>query len=258
MRCGKCLADISVTAGTIFAGSKLPLRAWFRAMWWVTNQKSGVSALGLQRMMGFGSYETAWTMLHKLRRAMVRPGREQLSGEIEVDETIVGGKRRGKEGRLPRRYIDRALVVVAVEVRGTRMGRIRLRQVPEPTQKILLPFVKSVAAPGSRILTDGWWGYHGLGKMGFSHQRSVTDGKGREVHDFVMPRVHRVAALLKRWLLGTHQGRVSREQLDYYLDEFTFRFNRRASPSRGKLFQRLLEQAVAIEPTVYGELVKCK
>lgn len=256
LRCGACRADISVTAGTVFEDSKLPLRIWFRAMWWVTNQKSGVSALGLHRMLGFGSYRTAWTLLHKLRRAMVRPGREQLSGEIEVDETIVGGKRRKKDGRYPGRYLDKAIVVVAVEVRGKQMGRIRLEQVPEPTQKILLPFVKNVAAPGSRILTDGWWGYHGLEKMGFSHQRSVTDGKGREVHDFVMPRVHRVAALLKRWLLGTHQGRVSREQLDYYLDEFTFRFNRRASPSRGKLFQRLLEQAVAIEPSTYGDLIR--
>jgi transposase-like protein len=250
------MGDISVTAGTVFEGSKLPMRVWFRAMWWVTNQKSGVSALGLQRLLGFGSYKTAWTLLHKLRRAMIRPGREQLSGEIEVDETIVGGKRRTKDGRFPSRYLDKAIVVIAVEVRDKQIGRIRMQQVPEPTQKILLPFVKNVAAPGSRILTDGWWGYHGLEKMGFGHQRSVTDGKGREVHDFVMPRVHRVAALLKRWLLGTHQGRVSREQLDYYLDEFTFRFNRRTSPSRGKLFQRLLEQAVVIEHSTYSKLIK--
>jgi transposase-like protein len=225
-------------------------------MWWVTNQKNGVSALGLQRLLGFGSYKTAWTLLHKLRRAMIRPGREQLSGAIEVDETIVGGKRRAKEGRYPGRYLDKAIVVVAVEVRGEGIGRVRLQQVREPTQEILLPFVKKVAAPGSKILTDGWWGYHGLDKMGFSHRRDVTDGKGREVHDFVMPRVHRVAALLKRWLLGTHQGRVTREQLDHYLDEFTFRFNRRTSTSRGQLFHRLLEQAVAIEPSTYGDLVK--
>jgi transposase-like protein len=187
---------------------------------------------------------------------MVRPGREQLSGEIEVDETIVGGKRRAKNGRYPGRYLDKAIVVIAVEVRDKGIGRIRMRQVPEPSQKDLLPFVKNVAAPGSKILTDGCWGYHGLEKMGFGHQRSVTDGQGREIHDFVMPRVHRVAALLKRWLLGTYQGRVSRDQLDYYLDEFTFRFNRRASPNRGKLFQRLIEQSVAIEPSTYDELIK--
>jgi len=258
LRCGGCQADISVIAGTVFEGSKLPLRVWFRAMWWVTNQKSGVSALGLQRTLGLGSYETAWAMLHKLRRAMVRPGREQLSGEIEVDETIVGGKRRAKEGRYRGRYPEKAIVAIAVEVRGKHIGRIRLQQVREPSQGNLLPFVKRVAVPGSAIITDGWWGYHGLDKMGFSHQRIVTDGKGREIHDFVMPRVHRVAALLKRWLLGTHQGRVSREHLDYYLDEFTFRFNRRASPARGWLFQRLLEQAVTIEPSTYNELVKCR
>ena len=252
------MADISVTAGTVFEGSKVPLRVWFRAMWWVTNQKGGVSALGLQRMLGFGSYKTAWALLHKLRRAMIRPGREQLSGEIEVDETIVGGRRRVKEGRYPGRYLDKAIVVVAVEVRGEHMGRIRLQRVLEPTQAILLPFVKKVATPGSRILTDGWWGYHGLEKMGYSHQRIVTDGMGREIHDFVMPRVHRVAALLKRWLLGTHQGRVAREQLDHYLDEFTFRFNRRSSATRGNLFKRLVEQAVAIELSTYADLTECR
>ena len=220
-----------MTAGTVFEGSKLPLRVWFRAMWWVTNQKNGVSALGLQRLLGFGSYKTAWTLLHKLRRA--------------------------KEDRYPGRYLDKVIVVIAVEVRGEGIGRIRLQQVREPTQEILLPLVKKVAAPGSKILIDGWWGYHGLDKMGFSHRRDVTDGKGREVHDFVMPRVHRGAALLKRWLLGTHQGRVAREQRDYCLDEFAFRFDRRTSTTRGQLFQRLLEQAVAIEHSTYGDLVKC-
>lgn len=246
-----------MTAGTVFEGSKLPLRVWFHAIWWVTNQKSGVSALGLQRTLGLGSYRAAWTMLHKLRRAMVRPGREQLFGEIEVDETIVGGKRKAKEGRYCGRYPDKAIVVVAAEVRGKHIGRIRLEQIKEPSQEILLPFVKKVAVPGSKIVTDGWWGYHGLEKMGFTHRRIVTDGKGREIHDFVLPRVHRVAALLKRWLLGTHQGRVTRKHLDYYLDEFTFRFNRRASPTRGMLFQRLLEQAVAIESSTYENLIRC-
>ncbi|MCX5790272.1 MAG: IS1595 family transposase [Elusimicrobia bacterium] len=258
LRCGGCRADIAVTAGTVFEGSKLSLRLWFRAMWWVTNQKSGISALGLQRTLGLGSYRAAWTLLHKLRRAMVRPGRDQLSGEIEVDETIVGGKRKFINGRKPSRYLDKAIVIVAAEVRGKHIGRIRLKQIREPSQEILLPLVKEVAAPGSRILTDGWWGYHGLKKLGFDHKPVPTEGKGREIHDFVSPRVHRVAALLKRWLLGTHQGRVGREQLDYYLDEFTFRFNRRSSPTRGKLFQRLLEQALAIEPSTYHDIIKCR
>lgn len=256
LRCGKCLADISVTAGTVFEGSKLPFRVWFRAMWWVTNQKSGVSALGLQRALGLGSYETAWALLHKLRRAMVRPGREQLSGEIEVDETIVGGRRRVKEGQHPGRYPGKAIVVIAAEIRGKKIGRIRLGQVREPSQELLQAFVKRVAAPGSTIVTDGWWGYYGLEKTDVSHRRIVMEGKGPQANDFVLPRVHRVASLLKRWLLGTHQGRVDREQLPSYLDEFAFRFNRRASSTRGQLFQRLVEQSVAIAPSSYEDIIK--
>jgi transposase-like protein len=204
-----------------------------------------------------GSYETAWTLLHKLRRAMIRPGQEQLSGKVEVDETIVGGRRKSKDGRRPKRYLDKALVVVAAEVRGDIIGRIRLRQVSEPSKDKLMGFVKDVVAPGSEVITDGWWGYYGLAKKGVTHEPTVTTGKGEEIHGSVLRRVHRVAALLKRWLLGIHQGRVSREQLDYYLDEFTFRFNRRSSASRGKLFYRLLEQAVAIKPVRYRDIVKC-
>lgn len=255
-QCGKCGKDVSVTAGTIFSHSKVPLRVWFRAIWWVTNQKNGVSALGLQRTLGLGSYETAWALLHKLRRAMVRPGREQLSGKVEVDETIIGGKRRTKQGRKPGNYLDKAMVVVAVEVRGKNIGRIRLQQVSEPSQEKLRRFVKTMVAPGSELITDGSWGYYGLAEQGFGHQPTVTHDKGREIYQFVLPRVHRVASLLKRWLLGTHQGRVSRKQLDYYLDEFTFRFNRRTSPSRGQLFYRLLEQAVVIEPVTYRDVSK--
>lgn len=255
LRCGKCLADISVTAGTIFQGSKLSLRIWFRAIWWGTNQKSGISALGLQRALGLGSYETAWALLHKLRRAAVRPGRDQLSGEVEVDETIIGGRRKFKNGRRPSRYLDKAVVVVAAEIRGKNIGRIRLQQVPEPSQDNLQGFVKSVVAPGSEIITDGWWGYYGLAKKGFRHRPMVTKVNGEEI-DFILPRVHRVASLLKRWMLGIHQGRVSREHLDSYLDEFTFRFNRRTSSSRGQLFYRLLEQAAAIKPVNYRDLVE--
>ncbi len=249
--CGRCRADISLTAGTIFQGSKLPLRVWFRAVWWVTNQKSGVSALGLQRTLGLGSYETAWTCLHKLRRAMVRPGREQLSGKVEVDDTILGGRTRGKGGWHDRKV----LVAVAAEVRGDRIGRIRLQRVRNPSRESLSRFVRSAIAPGSELITDGAWGYDGLAELGYVHNPTVLRGKGDAVSSLVLPRVHRIASLLKRWLLGIHQGRVSPDQLGYYLDEFTFRFNRRLSPHRGMLFYRLLQQAVEIQPTPYKHLI---
>lgn len=244
LRCGGCRKDIRVTAGTIFDGSKLSLRIWYRATWWITNQKSGVSALGLQRTLGLGSYETAWAMLHKLRRAMVRPGREQLTGKVEVDETMVGGRRRNK-----------ALVAMAAEVRGDWTGRIRLQRLPDDLGRTLRRFVRRNIAPGSTIVTDGRPGYRGLVRLGYAHAPTTLDGKGRTASLVVLPRVHRVAALLKRWLLGTHQGRVAQKSLDHYLDEFAFRFNRRSSASRGQLFFRVLEQAVAIKPTRYEGIV---
>lgn len=249
--CGGCGKDVSVTAGTIFENSKLSLRLWFRAIWWVTNQKSGVSALGLQRTLGLGSYKTAWGLVHKLRRAMIRPGREQLSGTVEVDETWVGGRRRKKWG-----HSEKAVVVIAVEVRGKGMGRIRLQLVPRPSRQCLQTFVRTNVAPGSAIITDGSWGYDGLASHQYDHQYSVLDHEPKEAAIRVLPRVHRIAALLKRWFLGTHQGRTSRRQMDHYLDEFAFRFNRRKSASRGMLFHRLLEGAVAIKPTRYKDIVK--
>ena len=252
-RCGGCKRDISVTAGTIFESTKLPLRIWFRAIWWMTNQKSGVSALGLQRTLGLGSYETAWMMLHKLRRAMVRPGRELLTGTVEVDETIAGGKVRGKHGRA-----DRPLVVIAAEVRGKGMGRIRLAQADHPSRQDLIGFVRRHVAPGSTIISDGAWGYDGLAEFGFVHDATVLHNKGKQGAGMVLPRVHRVASLLKRWLLGIHQGRVSKKQLNNYLDEFAFRFNRRTSESRGMLFYRLVQQAVAVQACPYHEISKTK
>lgn len=248
--CGRCGKGVSVTAGTIFDRSKLSLRIWFRAAWWVTNQKSGVSALGLQRTLGLGSYGTAWTMLHKLRRAMVRSSREALSGTVEVDETIIGGPRRGRFGRA-----ERPLAVIAAEVRGMAIGRIRLQSVDKPSRKNLIGFVKKNVAPGSVVITDGAWGYDGLAEIGFDHRFTVLERKGKQAGNIVLPRVHRVASLLKRWILGVHHGRVSQEKMDYYLDEFTFRFNRRASPHRGMLFYRLLQQAVTIKPVRQREII---
>lgn len=250
-QCCGCDAMASVTAGTIFHRSHLSLRVWFRAIWWLTNQKSGVSAVGLQRTLGLGSYKTAWTCLHKLRRAMVRPGREPLTGEVEVDEVFIGGV---EPGGGKRHVGTKALVAMAAEVRGRGIGRVRMRPIADASAQSLEDFVQETVAPESVIVTDGWTAYPGLERRGYVHRPRVVSKSGQTA-SALLPRVHRVAALVKRWLLGIHQGRVSREHLGEYLDEFTFRFNRRLSRYRGKLFYRLLQQAVAIEPTPFKRLV---
>ena len=251
--CAGCHRQISVTAGTIFQDSRLPMTLWFRAVWWVTNQKNGVSAMGLQRVLGLKSYKTAWTMLHKLRHAMVRPGRDRLQGRVEVDEAFVGGEEEGVHGR---QIESKAMIAVAVEEVGDGIGRIRMRRIPDASAESLMPFIEGSVEPGSVVHTDGWLGYQPLNGKGYRHKITFLKGNRKTVSE-LMPRVHLAVALLKRWLLGTHQGGVSTEHLDAYLDEFTFRFNRRKSRSRGKLFYRLLEQAVAVEPVPYKSLVKC-
>jgi transposase-like protein len=258
LMCRVCRAQGSVTAGTVFDKTRTPLRSWFAAGWYATNQKHGVSALGLQRVLGLGSYQTAWMMLHRLRRAMVRPGRERLSGTVEVDETYVGGreahtrKRRRAAKTKPRTAPSKkAIVTVAVEVLQPKgFGRVRLRRVPDASEDSVLPFVLDSIEPGSTVHTDGSWAYRSLPEHGYVRDKTVILGSEDPAHAS-LPAVHRVAALLKRWLLGTHQGSVQPHQLDAYLDEFTFRFNRRSSRSRGLLFYRLLEQAVVTDPVTY-------
>jgi transposase-like protein/predicted RNA-binding Zn-ribbon protein involved in translation (DUF1610 family) len=250
--CAACGHQTSVTAGTIFQDTRTPLTTWFRAMWWVTNQKTGVSALGLQRLLGLRSYKTAWTWLHKLRRAMVRPGRDRLTGSLEVDETYVGGVHPGRRGRQTE---TKALVVMAVEIEGSRLGRIRLRRIPDASGHTLLTFVQDTIEPGSQVHTDGWLGYASLQRHGYEHHVTFLQGQAMSPSQ-LMPHVHQVASLLKRWLLGTHHGAATHAHLEYYLDEFTFRFNRRRSRSRGKLFFRLVQQAVAVDPAPYESLVK--
>jgi len=217
-------------------------------MWYVVSQKNGVSALGLQRVLGLGSYRTAWTWLHKLRTAMVRPGRDRLAGTVEVDETYIGGKTRGKRGRGAR---GKSLVVVAVEDKEEGIGRVRLRRVADASATSLTGAVRDCIEPGSLIRTDDWRGYSGLSADGYLHEVVRQDS---DIGDNLLPLVNRVAALLKRWIQGTHQGAVHSSHLDYYLDEFTFRFNRRTSRSRGKLFYRLIQQAVAISPVTGREI----
>jgi transposase-like protein len=243
---------MSVTAGTIFQDSHLPLTIWFRAMWQATSQKNGISALGLQRVLGLGSYKTAWAMLHKLRRAMVRPGRERLSGSVEVDETYLGGLEEGVRGR---QTASKALIVAAAEEDGQGIGRIRMRRIADASARSLVCFVEESVEPGSVVHTDGWLGYEPVQKRGYIHQVTFLRGQRKSPSE-LLPRVHRVISLLKRWLLGTHQGAIGHNHLDDYLDEFTFRFNRRTSASRGKLFYRLAQQAVQVDPAPFATLIK--
>jgi transposase-like protein len=242
--CQDCGLQTSVLAGTVFQDTKKPLQLWFRAIWHVTNQKYGANALGLQRIMGFGSYRIAWAWLHKLRRAMVRPGRDRLSGTIEVDETYVGGEKPGKRGR---GAAGKVLVAIAAQEDKNRIGRIRLCRVSDASENSLCGFVKTAVEPGSTVRTDGWRGYSGLAGFGYGHQ---VVRHSANVGDNLLPLAHRVAGLLKRWLLGTFHGAVRDSYLDYYLDEYTFRFNRRTSMSRGKLFYRLVQQAAVIDPVL--------
>lgn len=250
-QCSECDRQTSVTAGTVFQDTRKPLKLWFRAMWYVTSQKNGASALGLQRVLGLSSYQTAWAWLHKLRRAMVRPGRDRLSGWVEVDETYVGGWEEGMKGR---RRGEKSLVIIAAQVVGKGLGRIRMRTISDASAGSLHPFIESTIEPDSTVHTDGWQGYKGIDQKGYVHEVSLIRGRPREASK-LLPHVHRVASLLQRWLLGTHQGAVEPQHLPYYLDEFTFRFNRRTSKSRGKLFYRLMQQAVATDPTTYAAMV---
>jgi transposase-like protein len=227
---------------------------WFRAIWHATSQKNGASAVSLQQALGLGSYETAWVWLHKLRRAMVRPGRDRLHGRVEVDETFVGGEETGTELR-GRGAIRKALVMIAAEEDGRGIGRIRMSRIPAATRRSLHDFLQHAVEPGSIVHTDGLRAYGGMEAIGYTHDPTVLLGKGKDAAIQCLPRVHRVASLLKRWLLGTHQGAVSPQHLDYYLDEFTFRFNRRTSASRGKLFYRLVQQTVQIDPVPYKTIV---
>jgi transposase-like protein len=249
--CRRCDHHVSVTAGTLFQDTHKPLHLWFRAMWHVTSQKQGASALGLQRVLGLGSYTTAWGWLHKLRRAMVRPGRDRLNGEVEVDETFVGGLSEGMRGRSRE---GKALVVIAAQRDGKKIGRIRLARIMDASSKSLHGFIQGALEPGTVVHTDGFRGYNGVEQLGYTRRIFVQRGQPASVSVEAFPRVHMVASQLKRWLLGTHQGAVRPSHLDYYLDEFTFRFNRRTSRSRGKLFYRLMEHAVAREPVQFSDL----
>jgi len=248
--CKDCSRQTSITAGTIFQDTRYPLAVWFQAIWYITGQKHGTSALGLQKVLGLGSYHTAWTWLHRIRRAMVNPSRDMLVGTIQIDETFWGSEKSGKRGRGAE---GKTLILVAVEHKESRLGRVRLLTIPDTTGETLIPTIKTLVIPGSKIETDGWLGYSKLSNFGYEH--SVIKNS---INDEPLPQVHLVISLLKRWLLGTHQGGIQSSHLDYYLDEFTFRFNRRTSRSRGLLFRRVLENAVLMPPVREADLRSVK
>ena len=247
--CIDCHAETSVTNGTIFHKSTKPLLIWFRAIWWVVAQKNGVSAMGLQKVLGLGSYKTSWAWLHKFRRLMVLTGRSKLNGTVEVDEVFLGGKQSGKRGRGTE---GKSLIAVAVEVKGRKTERVRLAKIPDASCISLKRFIEDNIEKQSIIITDEWPSYNELGSIGYIHKTQKASAKNEEE---VLPNVHRIASLLKRWLLGTHQSYLNKNKLEYYLDEYVFRYNRRTSTSRGLLFLRLMEQAVNTAPVSYKEII---
>lgn len=255
--CSKCEQQVSITAGTIFHRSRKPLLLWFKAIWQITSQKYGANALGLMRILGLGSYHTAWEWLHRLRRAMVRPERERLSGVVEVDETFIGGKRTGKRGRGATGKVLVAIAVedTAIEPAGKGMGRIRISRIANASSDSLLAFIKDNIEKGSTIRTDCWAGYSRVEAAGYKHNKVLSYGS---IGENLLPLVHLVASLAKRWLLGTYQGAVKPQYLDYYLDEYTFRFNRRKSVSRGQLFYRLIEHAIVVSPVSVNQITEAK
>lgn len=258
-KCSGCGRRTSVTAGTIFDRSRTPLTVWFTACWLFATGKAGTSALSLKRTLEIGSYQTAWAMLHRLRSVLVRPGRDKLSGKVEVDETYIGGKESGLLGG--RAKGKKVLTCIAVEIREPRgLGRCRIAPIVDASSPSLHQFVTNYVEPGATVITDGWRGYWGLEELGYVHEkrsqraaRACGEDPGK-----LLPAVHRVAALLKRWLLCTHQGSIEEPHLVSYLDEFVFRFNRRRSRSRGMVFYRLLELAMAHDPVRYKDIVATK
>ena len=249
--CSACGRQTSITAGTIFQDTRKSLRTWFIAIWWLTTQKNGASAQGLQQVLGLKTYKTAWTWLHKIRTAMVNPNRTKLSGTVEIDETLVGGVATGKRGRGAE---NKVLVIIAAELDGKKVGRCRMGIIDDASAESIHPFIVENIESGSTLVTDGWSGYNGIENKGFTREIHVQTGETDE--NKLLPHVHLIASLLKRWLLGTHHGGIESQHLQSYLDEYVFRFNRRKSAERGLLFYRLLESAMQVKTITYDELIK--
>jgi transposase-like protein len=254
--CADCGRQHSLLAGTIFEQTKTGLSRWFLAIYLVTSSKGGISAMELKRQMGFGSYQTAWSWLHKIRKAMVRPERPPLAARVEADETYIGGPRPGKPGRGAG---GKSKVAGAVETgrgqgRGRRLGRLRLGVVAEASASSLGGFLGRNVARAATVATDGWSGYQGLAAAGYGHEPLNLSASWGDAA-MRLPAIHLVFGLAKRWLLGTHHGAVAAKHLPAYLDEFVFRFNRRTAKSLSHRFARVIEHAVQIQPTTYDALV---
>jgi transposase-like protein len=251
-KCGGCGRKVSATAGTILDKTRTPLTVWFAVAWRLVGDKVGVSATQIQREMDLGSYQTAWAMLHRYRSVMVRPGRDRLRGEVEVDESYLGAPQIGGFGR---GALGKVLVAGAVERDDGRAGRARLAVIPEADVLSLRAFLIANVEPGSRVITDGLLSYRGATGHLYTHDATSVASTGLTAHE-VLPAVHLVFSLVKRWLMGTIQGSISPEHVQAYLDEWVFRFNRRRSRSRGLLFHTLLSHAVGAGPITYNDLRK--
>lgn len=247
--CAQCEHQHSLTSGTILHGTRKPLRYWFKAMWWFTTRNSGINAINLCNLLGFGCYETAWAWLQKLRSCTIRYNREQLSGDVEVDEIYIGGRKKGKRGRGAEGKFP---IVAAVENDGPELGRIRLQLLDNCSSDQIIPFIKLNISDGSQVATDCWPSYNPLSSTGYGHVKIMQSQEDEK--STVLPGVHLVASLLKRLMLGTFQGRFEKKYLQRYLDEFVFRFNRRTSKSIGKKFMRIVQQAVATPPTSHRQI----
>jgi transposase-like protein len=254
--CVACRKQHSLLAGTIFEQTKTGLAKWFLAIYLVTSSKGGIAATELRRQLGLGSYQTAWTWLHKIRKATVRPDRKPLAHHVEADETYLGGPRPGRRGR---GAAGKALVAGAVETdrgkaRGRRLGRLRLAKLPDAGATSLEGFLATNVAKPATVTTDGWSGYSGLPEAGYGHEPVNLSAAWGDAA-LRLPAIHLVFSLAKRWLLGTHHGAVSEKHLPAYLDEYVFRFNRRTAERISHGFARLVEHAVRIKPTSYRDLV---
>ena len=246
-QCKSCGAQTSVTAGTVMHKTQMPLRRWFWAAYLVATHHPGISAVQLARQLGIRRHETAWMMLHKLRRAMVAPEREPLKGEVEVDEFYLGGLKEGLGGR---ERVKKTPVGVAIEVRGRGSGRLRLEVLADVSRHSLLPFVQSAVSVDAIVHTDGWKGYDRLSRLGYDHRPrwQTTAPRGEQL----LPRAHRAVSNLKAWLHGTHRW-ASREHLPVYLDEYVFRHNRRGNPQAA--FQTLLGLSTHHQPSSYRQII---
>ena len=250
IECARCKKQVSLLAGTLFHAAKLPLTLLFRLVYLVVAEKSGTNACALSRQVGV-SYPTALLWMRKVRDAMSARRRTRLNGEVEVDETIVGGKQEGSRGR---RLGKKLYVVVMAEDRGDDgIGRIRLRAAERADGKTLGRIVRSEVEKGSLLRTDGWSPYRRLADEGYGHVALAIEGSGEPAH-VRLPLVHLVASLLKRYLRGTFHGSTSRRWLQTMLWEFEYRFNRRRSGRRPLLFFRLLESGVRQRPRTRDQL----